>query len=60
MSFFLSLSGGEVGIWAVNGVRVKEGGNRALVVAADILHPVRGYRLLESSHSQPAARSIIL
>lgn len=35
-------------------------GNRALVVAADISHPVRSYRLLESSHSQPSARSIIL
>lgn len=28
-------------------------GNRALVVTADISHPVRCYRLLESSHSLP-------
>lgn len=59
LSLSLSLSGGEVGIWAVNGVRLG-GGDRALVVAADISHPVHSYRLLESSHSQPTARSIIL
>lgn len=68
VSFFLSLSfrsgGRDLGCkW-----RQAEGGsggggalrNRALVVAADISHPVRSYRLLESSHSQSVARSIIL
>lgn len=35
------------------------GGGRALVVAADISHPVSSYRLLDSSLSQPTARSII-
>lgn len=33
--------GGEVGIWAVNGVKLQ---NRELVVAADISHPVPGHR----------------
>lgn len=33
--------------------RQAEGGNRELVVAADISHPVFSYWLLESSHSHP-------
>lgn len=49
----LGLSGVEVGIWTVNGVRLEGGGrNRALVVAADITHPVLCHWLLWSSHSQ--------
>lgn len=51
--FSLSLSG-EVGICAVCGVNLKGGGGgRALVVTADISHPVLNHWMPESSHSHP-------